>query len=105
MFSIFHPLYNGICVVVLPRFTLESFCAAIQGYRITYGYVVPPILLALTKSPAVANYDLSSLRIFMSAAAPLRRELITAVWDRLHVGVKQAYGLSETSPATHIQVY
>lgn len=105
MFSIFHPLYNGLRVVVVPKFTLESFCKAIQEHRITFGYVVPPILLMLVKDPSVANYDLSSIKMFMSAAAPLSKGLIDALWDRFHIGVKQAYGLSETSPSTHIQVY
>lgn len=104
MFSIFHPLYNGLRVIVLPKFTLESFCEAVQEHRITYAYVVPPILLALAKSPIVADYDLSSIGMFLSAAAPLSREIIDAVWSRLRIGVKQAYGLSETSPGTHIQV-
>lgn len=38
-----------------------------------------------------------------SGAAPLAKDLIVAVWDRLRIPVKQAYGLSETSPATHVQ--
>ena len=38
-----------------------------------------------------------------SGAAPLTKQLIYAVKDRLGTEVKQAYGLSETSPVTHIQ--
>jgi acyl-coenzyme A synthetase/AMP-(fatty) acid ligase len=76
----------------------------VQDYKITYGYVVPPILLGLSKAPIVDNYDLTSLETFMSAAAPLTKEIVNAVWHRLKIPVKQAYGLSETSPATHIQV-
>ncbi len=37
-------------------------------------------------------------------AAPLTKELIYGVHERLGVEVKQAYGLSETSPVTHMQV-
>lgn len=39
----------------------------------------------------------------MSAAAPLTKELAEAVWKRHRIPVKQGYGLSETSPATHLQ--
>ncbi|KAL9066857.1 MAG: hypothetical protein Q9161_007276 [Pseudevernia consocians] len=77
----------------------------IYDYKITYGYVVPPILLSLSKSPLVEEYDLSSIRMLASGAAPLTRDLVDAVWKRLKIKVKQAYGLSETSPATHIQRY
>jgi long-subunit acyl-CoA synthetase (AMP-forming) len=65
--------------------------------------VPPPIVLALGKHPAVDKYDLSSLRWMNSGAAPLSRELVEGVWNRLKVAVKQGYGLSETSPSTHVQ--
>ena len=50
------------------------------------------------------EYDPSSIRMLVSGAAPLTRDLVDAVRNKLKVKVKQAYGLSETSPATHIQV-
>ena len=65
---------------------------------------MPPILLGLSKAPIVDNYDLSSIKSLMSAAAPLTKEIVHAVWKRLKIPVKQAYGLSETSPGTHVQV-
>lgn len=64
------PLRHGATVVVLPRFELETFLAAIQNHRITALYVAPPIVLALAKHPLVAEYDLSSLKHVISAAAP-----------------------------------
>lgn len=67
-------------------------------------YVPPPIVLALGKHPVVAKYDLTSLRWINSAAAPLSRELAVSVWERLKIGVKQGYGLSETSPAVMLQL-
>lgn len=101
---IHHPIYAGIKTVVLPKFALDTWCQTVQDYKITYGYVVPPVLLGLSKAPIVDNYDLSSIKSFMSAAAPLTKEIVQAVWTRLKIPVKQAYGLSETSPATHVQV-
>lgn len=56
--------------MVLPRFDLRQFLAAIEKHRITAVYVAPPIVLALAKHPLVADYDLSSLRYLVSAAAP-----------------------------------
>lgn len=64
------PLRCGATVVVLPRFDLDQFLGAIQEHRISGLYVAPPIVLALAKHPAVGNYDLSSLRYIVSAAAP-----------------------------------
>ncbi|MEV6616752.1 4-coumarate--CoA ligase family protein [Streptomyces sp. NPDC051051] len=97
------PLRKGATVVVLPRFDLETFLAAIQNHRITGLYVAPPIVLALAKHPAVAQYDLSSLRYVISAAAPLDAGLAAACAARLNLPpVGQAYGMTELSPGTHV---
>ncbi|MDX3569499.1 4-coumarate--CoA ligase family protein [Streptomyces sp. ID05-47C] len=97
------PLRTGATVVVLPRFDLQTFLAAIQNHRITGLYVAPPIVLALAKHPAVAQYDLSSLRYVISAAAPLDAGLAAACSARLNLPpVGQAYGMTELSPGTHV---
>ncbi|MFE1025500.1 4-coumarate--CoA ligase family protein [Streptomyces sp. NPDC058818] len=97
------PLRLGATVVVLPRFDLEQFLAAIQNHRITGLYVAPPIVLALAKHPLVADYDLSSLKYIVSAAAPLDAKLAAACSQRLGLPpVGQAYGMTELSPGTHV---
>lgn len=96
-------LYSGFHLVVMPKFDLDDFCKFIQELKITFAYVVPPIVLLLSKHPSVAKYDLSTIRMMNSGAAPLTRELVEAVNNRLGFPVKQGYGLSETSPTTHTQ--
>ncbi|MFH8800426.1 4-coumarate--CoA ligase family protein [Streptomyces sp. NPDC017936] len=97
------PLRKGATVVVLPRFDLETFLAAVQKHRITGLYVAPPIVLALAKHPAVARYDLSSLQYVISAAAPLDADTAAACSRRLGLPpVGQAYGMTELSPGTHV---
>lgn len=95
-------LYMGATIVVMTRFDLESFLHSIQRYSVTRAHVVPPIMLALAKQPIVDRYDLSSLKIVMSAAAPLREEISRATASRLHCFIKQGYGMTEASPATHM---
>jgi acyl-CoA synthetase (AMP-forming)/AMP-acid ligase II len=63
---------------------------------------VPPIALALAKHPAVDAHDVSSVDVIMSGAAPLGAELAGAVADRIDCKVIQGYGLTETSPVTHV---
>ncbi|WP_406372691.1 4-coumarate--CoA ligase family protein [Streptomyces sp. NBC_00647] len=97
------PLRQGATVVVLPRFELDTFLAAIQEHRITGLYVAPPIVLALAKHPAVAAYDLSSLKYIICSAAPLDASLAAACSARLGLPpVGQAYGMTELSPGTHV---
>jgi acyl-CoA synthetase (AMP-forming)/AMP-acid ligase II len=94
-------LRHGATIVTMPRFDLAEFLALIERHRVTVGFVVPPIALALAKHPAIDDADLSSLRFLMSGAAPLGPELVEAVEARLECMVAQGYGMTETSPVTH----
>jgi 4-coumarate--CoA ligase len=96
--------YLGLESIVMPRFELEKFCSVIQERRVTFVNVVPPVVLLLGKSDIVSKYDLSSLRMLNSGAAPLTKDLVHVVNTRLKIPIKQGYGLSETSPVTHEQV-
>ncbi|GGK76209.1 AMP-dependent synthetase [Mangrovihabitans endophyticus] len=95
-------LAQGATVVVHSRFDLDAFLTSLERDKITHAYVVPPVMLALAKHPAVAGLDLSALRRIICAAAPLDAGLQTAVAQRLGVETGQAYGMTELSPATHI---
>jgi acyl-CoA synthetase (AMP-forming)/AMP-acid ligase II len=95
------PLYRGATVVTMPRFDLVEFLRAVQDYRITRAWVVPPIVLALVKHPLVDEFDLSSLEFINSGAAPLSAELQVECGRRLGCQMEQGYGLTETSPTTH----
>ncbi|EAL93311.1 acyl--CoA ligase [Aspergillus fumigatus Af293] len=96
-------IYQGYELYVMAKFDIEKWCAHVQNYRITFSYVVPPVVLLLGKHPIVDKYDLSSLRMMNSGAAPLTQELVETVYARIKTGIKQGYGLSETSPTTHTQ--
>jgi acyl-CoA synthetase (AMP-forming)/AMP-acid ligase II len=95
-------LRAGATIVTMPRFDLDQFLGLIAEHGVTRTYVVPPIALALAKHPAVDEHDLSSVQVTMSGAAPLGAELADAVAERLDCRVVQGYGLTETSPVTHV---
>ena len=92
----------GATTVSLPRFDLEEFLRTMQDHAVTRAYLVPPIVLALAKHPLVDRFDLSKLKSIVSGAAPLSEELANEVTDRLGVEILQGYGMTETSPATHV---
>jgi acyl-CoA synthetase (AMP-forming)/AMP-acid ligase II len=95
-------LYKGATIVTMPKFDLEPFLQVMQDHAITRAYLVPPIVLALAKHPLVDGFDLSSLRVIMSGAAPLDAALAQACGERVGCEVFQGYGLTETSPVTHV---
>jgi acyl-CoA synthetase (AMP-forming)/AMP-acid ligase II len=100
MYSVHIAAHNGCTLVTMPRFDMEVFCQLVETHKATRAHLVPPITLGLAKSPLVDQYDLSSLKMITSAAAPLGAEIETAARDRLGHGVsiKQAWGMSELSP-------
>jgi acyl-CoA synthetase (AMP-forming)/AMP-acid ligase II len=95
-------LAAGATVITMPRFDLETFCGLVQEHGVTRVEVVPPIVLGLARHPAVTGYDLSSLRLITSGAAPLGAALATECARRLGCRVKQAYGMTEFGGATHM---
>jgi acyl-CoA synthetase (AMP-forming)/AMP-acid ligase II len=90
-------LASGGTLVTLPRFDVTGFLAALQDHRITQTVVVPPIVLALAKHPAVDQYDLSSLQWLGCGAAPLGAELQQACAQRIGCPVGQGYGMTEAT--------
>ena len=97
-----HGLREGATLVTSPRFELEGFLALLDRHKVTRAYVAPPAVLLLARHPAVDRHDLSNLRAIMSGAAPLDAELQTACSERLGCLVLQGYGMTESSPVSHL---
>src|SRR5258708_1578594 len=94
-------LHLGATIVTMPRFDLEQFLGLIEKYRVTLSHIVPPIVLQLARNPLVGEHDLSSLTIIFSGTAPLGPELSRECMQRIGCSIRQAYGMTETSPVTH----
>ena len=95
-------LRERACLVTMPRFELAEFLRMIQDHKCTYLFIAPPVAVALTKHPLVAEYDLSSVHTTLSGAAPLDGELGGALAERLQCRVLQGYGMTEMSPVSHL---
>ncbi|KAF8908005.1 AMP binding protein [Mucidula mucida] len=107
---IFFSLRAGLPTVIMQRFEPEQYCANVERYKITFSLIVPPVLVVLARHPAVSKYNMTSLKLIFSGAAPLGAALTQQVTNRLRsVNVKcpilQGYGLTETSPTTHLIPY
>ncbi|EFA76796.1 4-coumarate-CoA ligase [Heterostelium album PN500] len=97
----------GISSVSLPRFDALSFLKLIEKYKVTITFIAPPVAILFAKSPVVDKFDISSLRVLFSGAAPLSVSVENAIKQRFggRIHIKQAYGLSEASPAIVITPY
>ena len=99
-----HGFMRAATIVTLPKFDLEAFLKVLQDWPITSAHIVPPIVVALGKHPLVDDYKFPHLKYIFSGAAPLGPELTDAVEKRLNIKIRQGYGMTEASPATHYTV-
>ncbi|PCH45120.1 amp dependent CoA ligase [Wolfiporia cocos MD-104 SS10] len=96
-------IYSAMTVVVTQKFKYETMLQNIERFHITHLIIVPPQAVLLCKAcehPATKNYNLSSVRFCMVAAAPVTAELISQLLEALpgsHLG--QGYGMTETTAA------
>jgi 4-coumarate--CoA ligase len=89
-------------LVTMPKFDFVEFLRIMQDHRCTYVFIAPPVAVGLAKHPLVEQYDISSVRMIFSGAAPLDGALAQAVADRLGCQLKQGYGMTELSPVSHV---
>ncbi|PRQ33439.1 putative AMP-dependent synthetase/ligase, AMP-binding enzyme domain-containing protein [Rosa chinensis] len=90
-------LRKGNTVISMSRFNLEKILMTVEKYKVTHLWVVPPIILALSKDSVVKKYNLSSLKHIGSGAAPLGKELMEECAKIIPQGVViQGYGMTET---------
>jgi 4-coumarate--CoA ligase len=89
---------QNIPVYMMTKFDFISMLTYIQNYRITFLTLVPPIVVAMAKSPLTKSYDLSSVENVGSGAAPLGREIcveLENLWPKGAMNVKQGWGMTE----------
>lgn len=93
---------GGGTMVILPRFELLAALNVIRKYRPTIFHGVPTMYLAFSGAPSVKRYGFESLRVCMSGGGPLPID-VKQKFERLTGGkLVEGYGLTETSPVTHI---
>ncbi|KAL6842263.1 hypothetical protein ACP4OV_027911 [Aristida adscensionis] len=89
----------GAAIVVMRRFDLLRMMELVGRHGVTVAPLVPPIVVAVAKSDEAAAYDLSSVRMVMSGAAPMGKDIEDAFLAKLPVAVlSQGYGMTEAGP-------
>jgi long-chain acyl-CoA synthetase len=104
MTSVMNMAVTGALTMVLipdPRDVLHIM-GAIAKHRATFYPAVPTMYVAVNNHPQVAEFDLSSVTVCLSGAAPLPAEVQERFQALTGSRLVEAYGLTETSPATHV---
>jgi acyl-CoA synthetase (AMP-forming)/AMP-acid ligase II len=93
----------GATQVLASRFRpLENFLHLFQTYRPTLFFTVPLIIQEFCRQPMLADLDWSRLRYINTGGAPLSPDLQERFTQITGVPVMQGYGLTESSPTTHV---
>ena len=89
-------------MIMLPRFELKQALKLFDETKPTVMAGVPTLFNALAKAPDIKKHDLSHLKFCISGGAPLPLE-VKREFERVSgCTLVEGYGLSETSPVTHI---
>eukprot|EP00253_Pinus_taeda_P018713 PITA_18713 len=92
-------LRAGAAVLIMQRFEIHAMLELTQKFKVTVAPIVPPIVLPIAKNPVVEKYDMSSIRMVLSGAAPLGKELEDALRARIpNATLAQGYGMTEAGP-------
>ncbi|KAL7934549.1 hypothetical protein V8C35DRAFT_326937 [Trichoderma chlorosporum] len=98
-------VYRGYESVVLPGFDLIDVLEAVQKHSIETLWMVPPMIVALIKSSAIATkYSLEHVKTTVVGASNLTKE-VNEQFARLFPNCQliQGYGLTETSVVVSMQ--
>jgi len=88
-------------LLLIPQFDVKMLLQNIHRNRPTLFPGVPTIYVAIINYPHLKRYDLTSLRICISGAAPLPLEVQKKFEELTGCRLLEGYGLTETSPVTH----
>jgi long-chain acyl-CoA synthetase len=89
-------------LVLQPRFELDMALKAIEKEKATLFPGVPRIYIAINEARETKDHDLSSIRACFSGAAPLPVAVAEKFEGITGGRLVEGYGLTETSPVTHI---
>jgi long-chain acyl-CoA synthetase len=100
------PISMGAELVLLPDARdSRALLAAIERHRATLLPAVPAMFASLAELAAERPRALASLRGAMSGSAPLPAEVQRRFESCTRAKIVEGYGLSETSPVTHVNPY
>jgi long-chain acyl-CoA synthetase len=103
LFGLFEVLFGsimvGATVVLIPNFTPRAVLEAVEKEKGTIIFGVPAMYnaLAMVRDEVLERYDLSSLRLVVTAGAKSFPKLMKTLESRLGLSVYEVYGLTEAS--------
>lgn len=101
--TLWYPVIEGVKVVTYPS-PLEAakIAALVERYSATIMFGTPTFLRAYLRK--VEPPQLKTLRLLITGAEKLQRDIATAFEERFKMPVYEGYGLTETSPVVSVNL-
>jgi long-chain acyl-CoA synthetase len=98
-------IYLGWGDILVPKPQPEPLIQAIQKFKPTFVPLVPTMYIGILNYPNIDNIDLTSIKGCFSGSAPLPLEVIRDFENKTGAVIVEGYGLTESSPVTHINPF
>jgi len=96
------PISVGGTLVLLPSFHVEEVAKAIEKMKVTTFSGAPAMYIAINSKPNAKDFHLRSVRACMSGGSALPPAVRRKFMELTGGNLVEGYGLSETSPVTHV---
>jgi long-chain acyl-CoA synthetase len=90
-------IYIGGTCVIMKAYKTAEMIQAIERHKITVLFNVPTMYVLLLINETLKDTDSSSVRMAAYGGAPMAKETIVALKERLGLDLYNAYGLTESS--------
>jgi len=91
--------------ILVPKPQPEPLLDAIGKFRPTFAPLVPTMYIVMLNHPKIKQTDLTSIKGCFSGSAPLPVEVIREFEEKTGAVIVEGYGLTESSPVTHINPF
>jgi long-chain acyl-CoA synthetase len=98
-------IFHGYSVALIPKPEPKTILDAIDTYKATYIPAVPTLYNGMINFPDLKKYSLKSLKACFSGGAPMPLDTIKNFEGLTGAQICEGYGLTESSPVTHINPY
>jgi long-chain acyl-CoA synthetase len=95
-------ILSGMTLIVFPRFDPGQYLQAIEKYEANTIGGAPQLFIPLVNHPDFKKYNLSSIRLVASGAAPLPVPVLNQMLQNFSGVVAEGYGLTEVSMASNL---
>ncbi|MCZ6875376.1 MAG: AMP-binding protein [bacterium] len=100
LYGVHMPTVLGATGVYMDAWNAAKAVELIEAERVTWSMGATPFLSDLTYAPTLAQHNLDSLRIFLSAGAAIPRQLVIDAKERLNCAISAGWGMSENALVT-----